>query len=217
MSDASALPDRALRAICDAIVAGSLPPGTELTEVGLAACLGVGRNPVRQALVQLEQADLVRVEPGGYTMVSPADLHASRVAHSVIMAMHELATQEAGSRLTVADLDAMRRANAVFDQALRADDVDAAIAADDRFHGVVVTASGNAPLRTVLEQFDPTLSRVVRLRFASLSGRDSVLQHERIVELLAADDVDGAVAATRSHWQNLAVLLDVLGSGPALA
>ncbi|MCO8275556.1 GntR family transcriptional regulator [Actinoplanes sp. TRM 88003] len=214
MPDAVALRDRAFRAICDAIMAGSLRPGTEVSDTGLAACLGLDRASVRQALIQLEQAELVRVESGRYTMVSPGDLHASRVAHSVITAMHELAAQEAGPRLTPADLDAMRHANTVFDRALRADDVDAAMAADDRFHGVVLAASGNVHLRTVLKQFTPTLRRIVRMRFASLSGRDSVLQHEHIVELFAAGDLDGAVAATRTHWQTLAVLLDVLGSGP---
>lgn len=69
-------------------------------------------------------------------------------------------------------------------------------------------ASANAALRSVLDQFTPALRRLERLRFASLSGRGSVAQHERIIARCAAGDVEGAVAATRANWQTLAPLLD---------
>jgi DNA-binding GntR family transcriptional regulator len=118
---------------------------------------------------------------------------------------------EALPNLSAAELDAMRAANARFAAALRANDVDAAIAADDEFHGVAVTACANSAVRTVLEQFTPLLRRLERLRFASLSGRGSVAQHDRIIALCAAGDVDGAVAATRANWQTLAPLLETPG------
>ncbi|NEE33679.1 GntR family transcriptional regulator, partial [Streptomyces sp. SID7982] len=47
-----------------------------------------------------------------------------------------------------------------------------------------------------------------RLRFSSLGGRGSVAQHDRIIALCAAGDVEGAVAATRANWQTLLPLLD---------
>ncbi|GIF67624.1 hypothetical protein Ais01nite_56590 [Asanoa ishikariensis] len=59
----------------------------------------------------------------------------------------------------------------------------------------------------MLDQFTPALRRLERLRFASLSGRGSVAQHERIIALRTAGDVEGAVAATRANWQTLAPLL----------
>ncbi|KPC59441.1 GntR family transcriptional regulator, partial [Streptomyces sp. NRRL WC-3753] len=52
--------------------------------------------------------------------------------------------------------------------------------------------------------------RVERLRFSSLSGRASVAQHDRIVERCAAQDAEGAAAATRENWQTLVPLLDRL-------
>ncbi|MGC5050953.1 GntR family transcriptional regulator [Micromonospora sp. DT48] len=203
----SLLRDDAFRAIRDAIVNGTLAPGERLNDAELAQWLGVSRTPVREALTRLEEAGLVRTKPGRYTMVSPLDLRALRGAQSVTTALHELAVREALPNLSTAELDAMRAANTRFAQALRADDVDAAIAADDEFHGVLVAASANAALRSVLDQFTPALRRLERLRFASLSGRGSVAQHERIIELCEAGDVDGAVAATRVNWQTLTPLL----------
>ncbi|MEU7381856.1 MULTISPECIES: GntR family transcriptional regulator [unclassified Streptomyces] len=204
----SLLRDNAYRAIRDAIVDGTLAPGERLNDTDLVKWLGVSRTPVREALARLEQAGLVRTKPGRYTMVSPLDVRAARAAQSVTAAMHELAVREAMPHLTAAEPAAMREANARFAHALRRGDVDAAIDADDAFHDVAVTACANPAVRTVLEQFTPVLRRVERLRFSSLSGRGSVAQHERIIALCEAGDVEGAVAATRANWQTLLPLLD---------
>ena len=194
--------------IRDAIVDGTLAPGERLNDADLADWLGVSRTPVREALARLEQTGLVQTKPGRYTIVSPLDVRAVRGATSVTAAMHELAVREAMPGLSPAEFDVMRAANARFAEALRGNDVEAALAADDDFHGVAVTACNNDAVRTVLEQFTPVLRRLERLRFSSLGGRSSVAQHERIIARFEAGDVDGAVAATRANWQTLLPLLD---------
>ena len=212
----SLLREDAYRAIRDAIVDGTLAPGERLVDADLVEWLGVSRTPVREALARLEQAGLVQTKPGRYTMVSPLDVRAARNAQSVTAAMHELAVREALPDLSATELDAMRSANARFADALHRGDADAAIAADDDFHGVLVTASANDALREVLERYTPVLRRLERLRFSSLSGRDSVAQHEQIIALCEAGDVDAAAAANRANWQTLAALIDSLdGGGPA--
>jgi DNA-binding GntR family transcriptional regulator len=199
----SLLRENAYQWILDAIVNGTLAPGERLNDAELAEWLGVSRTPVREALTRLEKSGLVQTKPGRYTMVSPLDAVAARAAQTVTAAMHELAVREAVPRLSADDLAAMREANGRFAAALRADDVDAAIAADDDFHGVAVSASANPALRTVLEQFTPVLRRLERVRFSSLNGRSSVDVHERIVVLCEARDVEGAAAAARANWMSL--------------
>jgi DNA-binding GntR family transcriptional regulator len=213
----SLLREDAYRAIRDAIVDGTLAPGERLNDADLVEWLGVSRTPVREALARLEHAGLVHTKPGRYTIVSPLDVRAVRDAQSVTAAMHELAVREALPNLSAAELDTMRAANARFADALRQGDVDAAVAADDDFHDVPVIACANEAVRRVLEQFTPVLRRVERLRFSSLSGRGSVAQHERIIALCEAGDVDAAAAATRANWQTLAPLLDTspLGGPPS--
>lgn len=206
----SLLREEAYRAIRDAIVDGTLAPGERLHDAALVAWLGVSRTPVREALARLEQAGLVRTTPGRHTLVSPLDVRAARDAQAVTAALHELVVRQAVPRLSAAELDAMREANARFARALRENDVPGAVAADDAFHGVPVTAAANEAARTVLEQFTPVLRRVERLRFSSLSGRASVAQHDRIIERCAAGDGEGAAAATRENWQTLVPLLDRL-------
>jgi DNA-binding GntR family transcriptional regulator len=199
----SLLRDDAYRTIRNAIVDGTLAPGERINDGDLAAWLGVSRTPVREALARLEEAGLVQTKPGRYTMVSPLDLRAVRSAQSVVAAMHELAVREAVPHLTADEIAAMRAANARFAEALRANDVGAAIAADDEFHDVAVRASANSALASVLEQFTPVLRRVERLRFSSLSGREAVALHDRVIDLCELGDVDGAAAAARANWQTL--------------
>jgi DNA-binding GntR family transcriptional regulator len=209
------LREDAYRAIRDAIVDGTLAPGEQLNDYALAQWLGVSRTPVREALGRLEDAGLVSTKPGRYTMVSPLDVRACRAAQSVTMAMHEIAVREAVPHMATGDFDAMRQANRRFADALRADDVDAAIAADEQLHAIPVAVAGNVALRTVLEQFTPLLRRFERLRFGSLSGRDSVAQHDLIVAMCEAGDVEAAVAATRANWQTLSALLNSAGEHPS--
>jgi DNA-binding GntR family transcriptional regulator len=202
------LRENAYRAIRDAIVDGTLAPGERLNDADLVEWLGVSRTPVREALARLEQAGLVQTKPGRSTIVSPLDVREIRSAQLVTAAMHELAVREAIPNLSAAELDAMREANQRLADALRRNDVDAAIAADDDFHGVPVAACANRAIESVLEQFTPVLRRVERLRFSSLGGRGSVAQHDRIIALCEAGDVEGATAATRANWQTLVPLLD---------
>jgi DNA-binding GntR family transcriptional regulator len=206
----SLLRDDAYRAIRDAIVDGTLAPGERLNDADLIAWLGVSRTPIREALARLERSGLVQTKPGRSTVVSPLNVRETRAAESVVAAMHELAVREAVPLLSRADLAAMRAANKRFAAALRSNDADAALAADDEFHDVAVAVAANPAIRAVLEQFGPVLRRVERLRFSSLPGRSSVAQHRRIIELGAAGDAEEAARAARQNWHTLQPLLDTL-------
>lgn len=206
--DKARLRDAAYLAIRDAIVDGRLKPGERLNDADLIGWLGVSRTPIREALTRLELSGLVQSKPGRYTIVSPLDVRQTRNAQSVAAAMHELAVREAVPVLTKADLEAMRRANIRFKAALAAHDVDAALAADDEFHDVAVTASANLSIRAVLEEVTPLLRRVERLQFASLTGRGSVTLHNRIISHAGAGDAEAAAAAARVNWLTLQPLLE---------
>lgn len=193
----------------DAIVTGTLAPGEQLRDLELAHWLGVSRTPVREALLRLAQAGLVRTSPGRSTTVTDLDSRAAREAQSVVAAMHRLAVHEAVAQLTSADLARMRAANGQFSGALAAGDIDAALAADDDFHAVPVVAAANGAVAAVIDQFTPVLRRVERIRFGSLSGRGSVALHEQLIAHCEAGDAEAAAAVSFDTWQTLEPLLDL--------
>lgn len=198
----------------DAIVDGTLVPGERLRDQELASWLGVSRTPVREALLKLGQAGLVRTAPGRSTTVATLDARAIHEAQSVVAAMHRLAVEQAVPQLRAADLAAMRKANRRFAAALRRGDAEAAIAADDEFHGIPVRAAANTALEAVLEQYTTVLRRLERLRFSSLAGRESVGLHNTLVDLCEAGDVEGAAAISHATWETLKPLLASLAESP---
>ncbi|MBO0903319.1 GntR family transcriptional regulator [Jiella sp. MQZ13P-4] len=55
--------DRAYHDLKFRILEGRLPPGTKLLEAEVASLLSLSRTPVREALIRLEEEDLVEVRP----------------------------------------------------------------------------------------------------------------------------------------------------------
>lgn len=186
-------------------------PGERLRDQELATWLGVSRTPVREAVLRLTQAGLVQSSPGRSTTVTSLDARAIHDAQSVVAVMHRLAVEQAVPQLRAADLAAMREANLRFAAAVERGDAEAAIAADDDFHGIPVRAAANTALEAVLEQYTPALRRLERLRFSSLTGRDSVGLHNTLVDLCEAGDVEAAAAVSHATWETLKPLLASMG------
>ena len=209
------LRDRAYEVLRDAIVDGTLAPGEQLREQELQEWIGVSRTPIREALMRLERAGLVRTRPGRSTTVVPLDDDRVRDAIPVVASLHVLAARLASGRLAPEQLALMRTANEDFADAVTRGDVDGALAADDRLHDVVVAAAGNQVLADSLEQHAPLVRRTERARFraqtaASTSphqgGRPTIGSHElhdRLIQALAAGDAEAAAAAARETWDTL--------------
>ncbi|MFC6355906.1 GntR family transcriptional regulator [Luethyella okanaganae] len=203
----SSLRDYAYSELRDAIVSGELTPGERLRAPELEQWLGVSRTPIREAIARLEIAGLAQTHRAKQTIVTPLDTRSAVAAQRIAAALHELAVRDAVPQLTEVDLDAMRATNGRFARALQADDVDAAIAADDDFHNVAVRACANPLLPVLLEQVTPLLRRLERARFGSLAGRGSVADHDLIIRLCAEGRPDEAGVAARENWSTLGRLL----------
>jgi DNA-binding GntR family transcriptional regulator len=202
------LRDRAYRTLRDAIVDGTLAPGERLRDQELCEWLGLSRTPVRDALNRLEQEGLVETAPQRFTQVAPLHRREARDAFPVVAAVHALAAELAVSHLNEQDFEALRAANRRFAEALRANDVDAALAEDDAFHAIFVTAAANGEIPRVLDRLIPRVRRLERLRFGSLAGRDSVRQHDGIIEAAKAGDVITTSGRVRENWLSLGTLID---------
>jgi DNA-binding GntR family transcriptional regulator len=202
------LRDQAYVRLRDAILDGTLEPGEQLKDAEIAEWLGLSRTPIREALARLEEYGLVETAPNRYTRVTPLSAADSRDAFTVVAALHSLAASLGVPRVEESELATMRKANDDFAAALRANDVERALAADDRFHGVLVQASANREIARSLERLMPKVRRLERARFGSLAGRRSVKQHDQIVLLCASGQAEAAARAVRENWLSLGQLID---------
>lgn len=203
----SLLREQAYLSIRDAIIDGTLAPGEQLRDPELARWLGTSRTPIREAIARLESAGLVHTTPGRSTVVSTIEDKAVLDAQAVAAAMHALAVRTAVPLMDKTHIAAMVNANKDFADAVAAGDAAAALRADDEFHGIIVEASHNDMIAAVLEQVTPVLRRLEFRRFSSLSGRQSIAQHKRIIDRCRKGDADGAAEATQQNWETLSVLV----------
>jgi DNA-binding GntR family transcriptional regulator len=197
------LRDAAYERMRDAIVDGTLAPGSALRPDDVAQRLGLSRAPVREAIARLAADGLVETKPQSYTRVTEVVEKDVRDAAAVIAALHDLAVRGAADRLTEADLSRMLQANARFAEAVRAGALDAALDADDDLHAVPVAVYGNAAAAATLERYSPLLRRAERLLFSSPQAERSVRLHAELIDALAAGDAARAVATNQAIWGHL--------------
>jgi DNA-binding GntR family transcriptional regulator len=202
--DRHLLRDVAYQRLRAAIIDGTLAPGAPLRAHELADRLGLSRAPIREAIARLTADGLVEAKPQSYTRVTGVVHKDVADAAAVVRAMHDLAVRGAVARLSDGDIAAMRAANARFADALRAGDVDAALAADDDLHAVPLRVCDNAAAAATVERYTPLIRRVERRLFSSPSGERSVRLHDELISACAARDESRASSVNLAIWSVVA-------------
>ncbi len=177
------------------------PPGHRALEQEVALALGMSRTPVREALMRLQNEGLVEVIPRHGMRVLPVSPNDMREIYQIFTALECMAAELLAQRKpTDEELEPLVAATKAMDRALRADDLDAWAAADERFHAHLVEMAGNRQLQaTVLNYWD----RAHRARMFTLRLRpkpvNSTKEHMQLVERLRAGDAEGAARVNRAH------------------
>lgn len=196
------------------IVTGVLPPGTRLRDTDIANALRISRTPVREAIRRLQDEGLVVAEASRWTKVAPVDAKAADDLYPITWTLERLAISLCKRRS--ADLiAALRAANDRLEAALAEGDASAASDADNEFHRHLVEAAQNAELSSLVESLKMRLRRIEVVYFdGRIAGERSVIEHERVIAALAADDVEAAGIEIENNWRSsLARLHERLAAG----
>jgi DNA-binding GntR family transcriptional regulator len=191
----------------ECILDGTLPPGTKLSQVSLAAQLGISRTPLREVLRMLQEEGLVEIEPNQRTRVAgldPAeldDVYASRILLETLALSMTIGHFGAKARAEARQmLTAMRRA-------AKSGDFDAWFAAHTDYHRVCTAAAGVAMQRQ-LRAFADRTTRYIRIYQLSEPNSWQTagdVEHAAILEALIADDEQGALTEMAHHLARTAL------------
>jgi DNA-binding FadR family transcriptional regulator len=211
----AALTDQAIAEIKNLIMSGEFVAGSRLPkEQDLAQRLGLSRNSLREAVRALTLIGVLepRVGDGTYvTSLEPellltgmgfiSDLLTGTTLlelHQVRRILEPVATELAAPRLDEADFAALERCLADMDAA---DTTTAFIVADEEFHRIIVTASGNSTLASLIQNLSGGTLRARLWR--SVKERDAVevtkRRHWDIFHALRDRDAKRAAAADLIH------------------
>ena len=211
-----------VEALTERIRDGRLAPGTKLpTEAEVMGEFGVSRTVVREALSKLQAAGVVETRHGvGTFVVGPADASAFRIEPQQLATLRDVIavlelrigveTEAAGlaaQRRSEANLAAMRRAIAEFAAAV--EEGRDAVAADFQLHTEIARATQNEHFAGLMATLGARI--IPRARLDPAEAVDPLRQaylrrvnaeHESIVDAIAAQDVEAARAAMRTHLAN---------------
>jgi DNA-binding GntR family transcriptional regulator len=200
------------------IIEGHYAPGARLVEDRLARDLGVSRTPVRQALARVASEGLVQIFPNRGAVVRTFSREDLTEAYDLRAVLEGFAAFRAATRIDAAQLAELAQAATALERSLerqfatRAEEVHFLVGENQRFHGTIIAASGNARLPGILPA---VLDVPLQYRSFNWYTREeravSNFFHRRILDALQAHDADRARAMMQEHiYRGRDVLLESL-------
>jgi phosphonate utilization transcriptional regulator len=182
------------------ILSGELAPGEKLTELTLAARLGVSRGPIREAFRLLEEAGLVRTEKNRGVFVRQVPLAEALEIFDLRAAMDEWVGRRLATTATAAQLKELRQLVESMERAVKDEDATAYHRLNLQFHDRMVEMAGNAKLTSIYRRLIKELSLFRRFNLAA-SGLlpQSAHEHRQILKAIGAQDPAAAGAAMYDH------------------
>lgn len=182
-----------------AIVEHRLQPGSKLAEQKLADHFGVSRTLVRQALFQLAQNRLIRLEPArGAFVAAPAADEAKQVFAVRRMLETEM-TRAFVREVTPAKIRALREHVAQEKTAVENEDVAGRTELLGDFHVRMAELMGNEVLAQMLGELISRCALITLMYQTATAAEHSADEHAEIVKALAAKDEARAVRLMNEH------------------
>lgn len=208
------LAETAYRRLEEAIVTLSLRPGAALTEAQLIDLVGLGRTPVREALIRLAQQGLVEVLPRKGVVVAginAIDIMAALDAREVL---ERLIAAEAARRASPAERIAIVETAGAMRAAAEAGDARDYMQLDKELDATVAMAARSPYATRAVEP----LQALIRRAWYHFERQDDLIpaaqHHVAFAQALATADPDAAMAASDRLMSHLrAGLLATLGRG----
>ena len=182
-----------------AIVEHRLQPGTKLAEQKLADHFGVSRTLVRQALFQLAQNRLIRLEPARGAFVAAPTVEEARQVFAVRRMLEAEMTRAFVRQVTPAKVRALREHIAQEKAAVDNEDAAGRIELLGDFHVRMAELMGNEVLAQILRDLVSRSSLITLMYQRAGAARHSQEEHVEIVKAIAAKDEERAVRLMTEH------------------
>ena len=195
------LAERAYLVLRDRLVTLDIRPGTPINDEHLAASLGVGRTPIREALKRLETERLVVAYPRRGTFATEVNITDLSHISEVRQHLEPAAAAGAARRATASDraalgglLDALHRKSGEHG------DSGELMRLDMSVHRAIYAATHNPYLEETLVRYDNLATRIWCLfldRLPDLAGH--VGEHSPLLQAIVAGEPDKAAQLSADH------------------
>ncbi|MEU7818745.1 GntR family transcriptional regulator [Pseudonocardia sp. NPDC049154] len=198
--EVGSLADRAYEAIRDRLVMLEIRPGDPLNDDRLAAELGTGRTPVREALKRLEGDRLVVAYPRRGTFATAVDITDLANLSEVRLSLEPLAARSAARNAGSVDRAELSRLGDRIAALDPAGDPRELLRADVEVHRALYRATGNPHLEDVCVRLDNLATRIWVLfldRLPALPGH--VHEHADLLRAVVVGEEEKAAELALAH------------------
>jgi DNA-binding GntR family transcriptional regulator len=180
------------------IVAGTIPGGTRLVQSRVAAELGVGTGPVREALRELAAGGLVRYDASGVAVVHELSRAELADLYEIRKLLEPVATARAAR---YAGRDIIVRAVGLLAAMERETDGSRWAEYNDSFHSVIEEAGSSPQLVAILNNLRDLSALYVTHSIVAEPVRAAAggAEHEEILKAIIARDPQAAADAMFRH------------------
>ena len=205
LEEVKPLRDRIVASIRDSIIAGKIKPGERLLEPDVAKMLGVSRTPLREAFLQLEAEDFVRVTPRRGAVVSELSVKDAEEIYVVKSALESLAARLASAVMTDDIVDKLVSVNDQMEKKAKAKEPDyrALLDLNSMFHRIIVETTKNEKLMQIVNHLR---NQTLRYNFIYLSVlshlEESIEEHRQIIDALCRRDGAAVEILMKNHGEN---------------
>jgi DNA-binding GntR family transcriptional regulator len=186
-------------ALTQAVVEHRLQPGAKLAEQKLADHFGVSRTIVRQALFQLVQKHLVRMEPARGAFIAVPSVEEARQVFQVRRILEAEMVREFLRKATPGKIRSLREHLAQEKAAVDRLDAGERSQLLGDFHVRMAELADNAVLAQILRDLVSRSSLITLMYQRDAAAAHSQQEHVELVRALAAKDEARAVRLMQEH------------------
>lgn len=182
------------------IVTLELKPGTVLARSDLTNYFGFSQTPVRDALLRLEEEQLVEIFPQHGTRVRAIDVDSARQVQFLRMALELEIVRTLALEHEPALIPMLHDLLTQQENCLKRSDLKGFGKADQAFHHQLYTAARMDDLWATMRARSGNIDRLRRLHLPLQGKGETILaDHAHIIDAISRRDPDAAVALVRKH------------------
>jgi DNA-binding GntR family transcriptional regulator len=194
---------KAYEIIKDKIVSLEFKPGDVLRESSLAEQLGLGRTPVREALLMLEQEKLVECKSNVGYQVRKLTRKEAEDYYALRRALEEFAAPMIIERITPAGIKQLKKALLESVECAKANDIRGVAACNTKFHAVLYRSTDSEAFVDVIFSTIDKISWLLAMAVTAKEGpTESLEDHQRIVKAIEQRNVEQLKKEIRIHLEH---------------
>ncbi|MBP6088686.1 MAG: GntR family transcriptional regulator [Polaromonas sp.] len=201
--------DHIVQALSRAIIDHELQAGEKLKEQRIADQFGVSRTLVRQALYQLSQKHLIRIEQARGAFVATPSIKEAREVFGVRMALESAMVESLVANITAQKIKALRTHIKAEAASLQSTDASNRIELLGDFHVLMAELLDNDVLAQLLQDLISRCALITLLYQSKNAASHSHDEHVEILQAIVNKDASKAKKLMHSHLQSVLVSLDL--------